>query len=132
MGPDPNCVQASSEISTNPLKSICIYRGVYPMHVYCNFYCSPAKKTGSDPPLFWAGYLHSLERTERMMVKWMCGVSLKDKKKCRLDLYSLLGVQSVADVVRHGRLRWFGHLECKNVDHWVSACRNVEVAASEM
>ena len=28
-----------------------------------------------------------------------------------VDLYCLLGVQSVADVVRHGRLRWFGHME---------------------
>ena len=25
--------------------------------------------------------LHSLERTERMMVRWMCGVSLKDRKR---------------------------------------------------
>ena len=24
--------------------------------------------------------LHSLERTERMMVRWMCGVLLKDRK----------------------------------------------------
>ena len=37
-------------------------------------------------------------------------------------MYSLLGVQSVADVVRHGRLRWLGHLERKGVDDWVSAC----------
>ena len=22
------------------------------MYVYCNFYCSPAKKHGSDPPTF--------------------------------------------------------------------------------
>ena len=36
--------------------------------------------------------LHSLERTEWMMVRWMCGVSLKDRK-CNVDLYSLLGVQ---------------------------------------
>ena len=53
--------------------------------------------------------LRSLESTERMMVRWMCGVSLKDRKHS-LDLYSLLGIQSVADVVRRGRLRWFGHL----------------------
>ena len=26
------------------------------------------------------------------------------------------------------RLRWFGHLERKSVDDWVSACRKVEVA----
>ena len=50
-----------------------------------------------------------------------------------MDLYSLLGVQSVADVVRCGRLRWFGHLErrrTRDVDDWVSACRRVEVAGA--
>ena len=56
--------------------------------------------------------LHSLER---MMVRWICGVSLKDRKYS-VDLYSILGIQSVADVVRRGRLRWFGHLERKSVD----------------
>ena len=40
---------------------------------------------------------------------------------------SLLGVHSVAEVVRQGRLRWFGHLECRSEDDWVSACRKVEV-----
>ena len=45
--------------------------------------------------------LRSLERAERMMVRWMCGVSLKDRKRSEV-LYSLLGVQSVAKVVRHG------------------------------
>ena len=57
----------------------------------------------------------------------MCGVSLKDRKRC-VDLYSLLGVQSVDEVVRQGRLRWFGHVERKSGDDWVSACRNVVVA----
>ena len=57
--------------------------------------------------------LHSLERTERMMVRWICGVSLKDRKRSA-DLYSLLGVQSVDKVVRRGRLRWFGHVERKS------------------
>ena len=56
-----------------------------------------------------------------------CGVSLKDRRRS-VDLYSLLGVQSVSDVVRHGRLRWLGHLERKGVDDWVSASRNVVVA----
>ena len=64
-----------------------------------------------------------------MMVRWMCRVSLKDRKRS-VDLYSLLGVQSVADVVRHGRLRWFGHVERRSVDDWVSACRKVEVAGA--
>ena len=47
------------------------------------------------------------------------GVSLKDRKRS-VDLYSLLGVESVA--------WWFGHVEHKNGDDWVSACRNVVVA----
>ena len=34
--------------------------------------------------------LQSLERTEQMMVRWMCVVSLKDRKHS-VDLYSLLG-----------------------------------------
>ena len=38
------------------------------------------------------------------------------------------GVQSVAGVVRRGRLRWYGHVEHKSGDDWVLACRNVVVA----
>ena len=34
------------------------------------------------------------------------------------------------DVMRWDRLRWFGHVERKEVDDWVSACRNLEVAGS--
>ena len=37
--------------------------------------------------------LQSLERRERMMVRWMCGVSLKDRKRS-VDLYSLLGFRA--------------------------------------
>ena len=36
-------------------------------------------------------------------------------------------INCVADVVRRGRLRWFGHLERKSVDDWVSACRRLVV-----
>ena len=32
--------------------------------------------------------------------------------------------------MRRGRLRFFGHVERKEVDDWVSACRNLEVAGS--
>ena len=53
-------------------------------------------------------------------------MSLKDRKQSAV-FYSLLGVQCVAEVVRYGRLRWFGHVEHKIGDDWVSACRDVEV-----
>ena len=34
--------------------------------------------------------LHSLERAEHMIVRWICGVSLKDRKR-REVLYCLFG-----------------------------------------
>ena len=71
--------------------------------------------------------MQRLERTERLMVRWMCGVSLKNRISSE-DLNRRLGVERVADVVRCGRLRWFGHLERKNSDDWVSACRNFVMA----
>jgi hypothetical protein len=70
--------------------------------------------------------MQRLERTERLMVRWMCSVSLKDRIQSK-ELNRYLGVSSVTDVVRRGRLRWFGHLERKCVDDWVSACRVLEV-----
>ena len=81
---------------------------------------------GTETWAMKADDLRSLERTERMMVRWMCGVSLKDRKHSE-DLYNLLGINCVADVVRRGRLRWFEHLERKSVDDWVSACRGLVV-----
>ena len=33
-------------------------------------------------------------------------------------------------VMRRRRLRWFRHVERKEVDDWVSACRNLKVAGS--
>ena len=68
--------------------------------------------------------LHSLERAECMMVRWMCGVSLKDRKHMQCGFVQSFGVQSVAEVVRCGRLRWFGHVERNSGDDW---CRPVEM-----
>ena len=67
--------------------------------------------------------LQSFEREERMMVNWISGVSLKDRKHC-VDLYSLLGIHSVEDVVRHSRLKW---LDRESLDDWVSGCGIVEM-----
>mgnify|MGYP001824797758 CR=1 FL=1 len=74
--------------------------------------------------------LQRLERTERMMCRWMCGVTLKDKRHST-ELYRRLGIVSVTDVVRRGRLRWFGHLERKKRSDWVSACRGFEVGPAQ-
>ena len=59
--------------------------------------------------------MQRLERTERMMIRWMCGVRLSDKK-ASAELSSRLDIDSVSVVVRRGRLRWFGHVERKQPD----------------
>ena len=56
---------------------------------------------GTETWAMKADDLRSLERTERMMVRWMCGVSLKDRRRSE-DLCNLLGINCVADVVRRG------------------------------
>ena len=66
--------------------------------------------------------MQRLERTERMMIRWMCGVKLSDRK-ANAELLSRLGIESVSAVIRCARLRWFGHVAHKERDDWVSACR---------
>jgi len=60
------------------------------------------------------------------MVGSMCGVLLR-KEKSSDELLGHLGIVSVADVVRKGRLRCYGHVERKDVEDWVSKCRRLEV-----
>jgi len=71
--------------------------------------------------------MQRLERAERMMVRWMCGVTLKDRISSE-ELLSRVGVEPVDDVVRRGRLRWFGHVERKSEDDWVKRCLELEIA----
>src|SRR5664279_1651646 len=70
--------------------------------------------------------MRRLERAERMMIRWMCGVTLKDRNSSE-ELRERLGIVSVSDKVRQGRLRWFGHVGRKGTVDWVSGCRNIEV-----
>ena len=59
-----------------------------------------------------------------MMVIWMCR-----RMESKVWIFAVFWIFNVwlADVVRSGRLRWFVHLERKNVDDWVSICRNVNL-----
>ena len=53
-------------------------------------------------------------------------MTLKDRRPSE-ELRLKLGVEGVDGVVRRGRLRWFGHVERKEADDWVSKCRKLEV-----
>jgi len=48
-----------------------------------------------------------LERTQKIMTRWMRGVTLRDKKSNEELSKSLGWNMIVSDVVRHGMLGWF-------------------------
>ena len=50
-----------------------------------------------------------LERAEMRMVRWMCGVSLRERKTSA-ELRRMMGIEPVVDVVKRSRLRWMGHV----------------------
>ena len=80
----------------------------------------------------WAMKVEDMQRLQRAekMIRWMCGVTLKDGKTSE-ELRERLGVVSVSKRVRQNRLRWFGHVERKDEDDWVSACRDLSVAGEK-
>jgi hypothetical protein len=63
-------------------------------------------------------------------VRWMCGVTLKDKKSSQ-ELLGRLGVEDVVDVMKRGRLLWFGHVERKPREDWVKMCRDLVVVGAQ-
>ena len=52
------------------------------------------------------------------IIRWMCGFTLKERKK-NTQLRELLGLEPVRLVIKRGRLRWFGHVERKDDGDWV-------------
>ena len=67
-----------------------------------------------------------LERNDMRMVRWMCNVTLKDRKSSE-ELRDRLGLVAIRDCVQRGRLRWFGHVERMNDDNWVKKSREIAV-----
>jgi len=57
------------------------------------------------------------------MVRW-CGVTLEDMKSSQ-ELWGRLGIEAIADVMKRGRLVWFGHVERKSREDWVKMCRDL-------
>ena len=81
---------------------------------------------GSETWAMTVEQMMRLERAERRMLRWMCGVSLKDKVTT-VKLREQMGVDAVSDVVRRGRLRWLGHVLRKDDGNWVKKVMSYEV-----
>jgi hypothetical protein len=65
---------------------------------------------GSETWALKVGDVQRMMSTERMMVRWMCGVSLKDRRSS-LELLDCIGIVCICERMRRCRLSWFGHVE---------------------
>ena len=70
-----------------------------------------------------------LERAKMRMVRWMCSVSLKEKKT-NAELRESMGIEKVSDVLRCSRLRWIGHVLRKEGNDWVKKSMEMTVEGS--
>ena len=68
------------------------------------------------------------ERAEMQMIRWMCGISLKDRRTNE-ELGRLVGVEPITTFIRSGRLRWYGHVMRKGDEDWVKKC--IELKAED-
>ena len=68
----------------------------------------------------------ALQRAEMRLVRWMCGVKLKDRLPSK-ELSERLGIDDIAFVLQQNRLRWYGHVLRQKDDDWVQKCMEYEV-----
>jgi len=64
------------------------------------------------------------------MVRWMCGIKLKDRFLSK-ELRERLGIDDIALVLQQNRLCWYGHVLQKEDDDWVKKCMEYEVRVSK-
>ena len=69
-----------------------------------------------------------LERAEMRMVRWMCGVSLREKTNA--ELRESMGIEKISDVMRRSRLRWMVHVLRKEENDWVKKSMEMIVEGS--
>ena len=60
----------------------------------------------------------------------MCGVSLKNNL-ATAELCERMGVEAISDVLRRGRLRWFGHVLRKDDGNWTKRVMSYEVTGAK-
>jgi len=71
----------------------------------------------------------ALQRAEMTVVRWMCGIKLKDRFPSK-ELRERLGIDDIALVLQQNRLHWYGHVLRKEDDDWVKKCMEYEVDGS--
>ena len=72
-----------------------------------------------------------MERTEMRMIRWMCGVSMKEWQPIT-EPRGRLRVQAIGNVMRRCRLRCHGHAERKGDADRVKACAGFVVEGTAL
>ena len=71
------------------------------------------------------------EKTEMQMIRWICGVSMKDRRTHE-KLRRLVGVEPITTIIISGTLRWYGHGMRKNYGNWVKKCMELRVEGGRL
>lgn len=66
------------------------------------------------------------DRAEMRMIRWMCGVSLKDRKT-NDELRAALDIEPIREALITNRLRWYGHVQRKDDNDWTRTCTLMDV-----
>lgn len=76
----------------------------------------PVLTYGSETWAVTRKNVHTIQVAEMKMLRWMCGVTRRDK--IRNDyVRGSLGVRDIADKMQESRLRWYGHVKRKPPDY---------------
>jgi hypothetical protein len=67
--------------------------------------------------------LNKLEGTQMRMLRWMAGIS-RLEKRTNESIRRAFGVESIEQITRKARLRWFGHVERREENHVTRICEN--------
>ena len=67
-----------------------------------------------------------LERAEMRMIRWMSGVSLRDRQSSD-ELRQRMGLDNIRDIIQRERLRWFGHIQRMDEGNDVKKVLTLEV-----
>lgn len=71
-----------------------------------------------------------LRRAERAMIRRMCGVRLRDRKRS-VDLQRMIGVdEDIVTIVVRSRLRWYGHVKRRDEDSGIRRVLEMEVSGA--
>jgi len=71
----------------------------------------------------------ALQWAEMRMVRWMCGIKLKDRVPSK-GLIKRLGLDDIISVLQQNRLQWYGHVLRKEGNVWVKRCMEFEVESA--